>query len=222
MADQLGVLRANYAKKEAGRERFDAGWWPKLAKALSLTEPKLHKEVERIITERPLGFRFAHIGPARAREFPATAHRAAPGRGVPIINKTSAGTPVELDDPGVENHEHLPITPEMVGDPDAFGVELVGDSMAPQFCEGDIVVFAPRADVRDGDACFVQFNGARNGGHTFKLVFRQGDGKIELRPMNQRKHRSHTVDTSDDGEVARIVKAVGCYRRIAWEPKPRQ
>jgi phage repressor protein C with HTH and peptisase S24 domain len=102
----------------------------------------------------------------------------------------------------------------MVGDPDAFAVTLTGDSMESEFHEGDILVFAPSAEVEDGDACFVGF---RTGEHTFKCVYDLGGGRLELRPLNTRKHRTQIVSTESGTGVARVVKLVGRYQIWNWK-----
>ncbi len=127
-----------------------------------------------------------------------------PGRGIPIINSTNGGPPSETVNPGQDHYQRLPITPEIVGDPDAFAVTLHGDSMEPDFHEGDVLVFAPSAEVQDGDECFVGF---RTGEHAFKRVYDLGDGRLELRPLNTRRHRTQVVSTEADTGVARVVAA---------------
>lgn len=42
-----------------------------------------------------------------------------------------------------------------VRDPLAFAVEIVGDSMAPRYEEGDVVVCSPEKRWRSGDYCVV-------------------------------------------------------------------
>lgn len=148
---------------------------------------------------------------------PASIHRVASGA-IPVINKTSAGAAHDYQDVGRDNYDAIPITAEWVGDPDAFAVQVVGDSMEPEYLDGDIVVFAPAAEVREGDACFVQLDGGAAGGegNTFKLVFRLADGRMELRPLNARRHKSTIVEAG----VARVVRAVGRYQREQWRRKP--
>ena len=189
VAKHLGILRANYAKKETGKERIDPSWWPVLSKAFGMSEGKLRKEIDEVIAERPLGFKFVTLGGEHSRTRDFASHVAA---GVPVRGRRS-------------NPSQLPITPELVGDPGAFAFEVTDDSMSPQFIEGDVVVLSPAAEVRDGDACLVQ----RESGDTLRLVFRAGDN-LELRPANARRHQSAVVAT---GSV-RVVKAVGCYRRV--------
>jgi repressor LexA len=63
-------------------------------------------------------------------------------------------------------------------------VRVVGDSMEPKFCEGDIVVFSPVVEVSNGDDCFVRFTQPHE--TTFKRVFFEADDKVRLQPRNQK------------------------------------
>lgn len=97
---------------------------------------------------------------------------------VPLINKVAAGYPTEFTDLGYPARvadEYVRV-PE-VSDPDAFGARVVGDSMEPEYREGDMVVFSPRAAVYNGADCFVRLE--RDAQTTFKRVFFEDDtGKV--------------------------------------------
>jgi len=106
------------------------------------------------------------------------------GQLVPVINRVSAGYPADFDDLGypVGIAQDYVRCPDL-HDPHAFAVRVVGDSMEPKFCEGDIVVFSPAADVQSGDDCFVRFSQPHES--TFKRVFFETDGKVRLQPRNE-------------------------------------
>lgn len=97
---------------------------------------------------------------------------------VPLINKVAAGYPTEFTDLGYPARvadEYVRV-PE-VSDPDAFGARVVGDSMEPEYREGDMVVFSPRAAVYNGADCFVRLE--RDAQTTFKRVFFEDEtGKV--------------------------------------------
>ena len=42
-----------------------------------------------------------------------------------------------------------------LNDPNAFGVEVRGDSMSPRYEEGDIVICSPQKKWKSGDYCVV-------------------------------------------------------------------
>jgi repressor LexA len=107
------------------------------------------------------------------------------GRLVPVINKVSAGYPSDFNDMDypVGIADDYVRCPDL-HDPNAFAVRVVGDSMEPKFREGDIVVFSPAAEVRNGDDCFIRF--AMPHETTFKRAFFEKDNKVRLQPRNEK------------------------------------
>jgi repressor LexA len=107
------------------------------------------------------------------------------GRLVPVINKVAAGYPSDFNDLDYP----VGVADDYVRCPDlhdinAFAVRVVGDSMEPKFCEGDIVIFSPAAEVHNGDDCFLRF--AMPHETTFKRVFFEPDNKVRLQPRNEK------------------------------------
>ncbi len=116
------------------------------------------------------------------------------GQLVPVINKLSAGYPVDFDDLGYPvgiADDYVRCTD--LHDPNAFAVRVVGDSMEPRFFEGDIVVFSPAMEVVSGDDCFVRFTMPHE--TTFKRVFFESGDKVRLQPRNE-KYPPKTIDSS--------------------------
>ncbi len=118
---------------------------------------------------------------------PGTGPTPAIGQVVPIINSVSAGYPqhfTDLDYPAGVAEEYLRC-PD-VHDEHAFAARVSGDSMAPRYIEGDIVVFSPSRQARSGDDCFVRF--AEDAGTTFKRFYLDGQPgqtqRIRLQPLN--------------------------------------
>lgn len=119
------------------------------------------------------------------------------GRAIPLINKVAAGYPhnfTDLDYPPRVAEDYVRC-PE-VADPNAFAACVCGDSMQPRYCEGDIVVFAPNAQARNGDDCFVRF--ADSFDTTFKRFYADPDGLIRLQPLNPdypaKRYRPEEID----------------------------
>jgi phage repressor protein C with HTH and peptisase S24 domain len=107
------------------------------------------------------------------------------GRLIPIINKVATGYPTDFNDldypVGIaDDYIRCPD----VHDPNAFAVRVVGDSMEPRFKEGDIIVFSPGAEVRNGDDCFVRFASPHE--TTFKRVFFEPNDTVRLQPRNDK------------------------------------
>jgi SOS-response transcriptional repressor LexA len=98
-----------------------------------------------------------------------------------------------------------------VADKDAFAARVYGDSMTPKYREGDIVIFSPAAQPKNGDDCFERFD---DGVTTFKRVFFEADEKgtstIRLQPRNER-YRPQIVASE---KVAGLYKAVFKYQRV--------
>lgn len=141
--------------------------------------------------------------------------------GIPVINKVPGGEPVDYTEYGVDSgqgYEYLTRTPWQIGvDMDLlFAVVVVGDSMSPEFLEGDYLVFKPILDaedqVPDGTPVFVRFGSERDHGCTFKRVFSAGDDRIELRPDN-RKHLPLVVERS---QIERMSKLIEVRRRYLY------
>jgi repressor LexA len=125
------------------------------------------------------------------------------GRLVPIINKVSAGYPVDFDDLDypVGHADDYVRCPDL-HDVNAFAVRVVGDSMEPKFHEGDIVVFSPAAEVHSGDDCFVRFSSPHE--TAFKRVFFEEDDKVRLQPRNEK----YPPMTADGKRINGIYRAV--------------
>ena len=122
---------------------------------------------------------------------------------VPIINKVAAGYPTDFDDLDYP----VGIADDYVRCPDlhdgnAFAVRVVGDSIEPKFCEGDIVVFSPAAEVHNGDDCFIRFSMPHE--TTFKRVFFEEGDKIHLQARNE-KYPPKTVDGKRVNGIYRAV-----------------
>jgi SOS-response transcriptional repressor LexA len=79
----------------------------------------------------------------------------------------------------------IPISPAGEGDhgacsgAESFALMVLGDSMAPEFAEGDVIVIEPDGLV--GDGSFVLAN--PGGEWIFRQIFETG-GRWQLRPLN--------------------------------------
>ena len=108
---------------------------------------------------------------------------------VPVINKVTAGYPADFSDMGYPARiaDEYIRTPDL-NDPDAFAARVVGDSMEPKYCEGDIVVFSPAREITDGMDCFVRLEPDHDS--TFKRIYFQrdedGNEMIRIQPINNR------------------------------------
>jgi len=103
---------------------------------------------------------------------------------VPVINRVTASSYphhfTDLDYPAGIADEYIRC-PD-VHDPQAFAARVLGDSMAPDYREGDLVVFSPALEPRSGDDCFVRFGGDE--GTTFKRIYMDDKDTFRLQPLN--------------------------------------
>lgn len=129
---------------------------------------------------------------------------------IPLVNKVAAGYPggfTDLDYPARVADDYLSCPG--LDDPDAFAACVVGESMMPEYREGDIVVFSPVADVQDGCDCFVRLEPDHE--TTFKRVFFDDDGAlVRLQPLNPKFPPSVYAREL----VAGLYKAVWRYARL--------
>jgi phage repressor protein C with HTH and peptisase S24 domain len=88
--------------------------------------------------------------------------------------------------------DYLGRPPSIATDPDAYAVEIIGDSMAPRYEPGERVFVSPRSPVRIGDDVIVQLRSAEGAEQAadqitmvlIKRLVRRGPTSIELRQFN--------------------------------------
>ncbi len=129
---------------------------------------------------------------------------------VPLVNKVAAGYPsgfTDLDYPARVADDYVGCPG--LDDPDAFAASVIGESMMPDYREGDIVVFSPAAEVSDGCDCFVRLEPDHE--TTFKRVFfDEGGASVRLQPLNPKFPPSvHPRE-----RVAGLYRAVWRYAKI--------
>jgi phage repressor protein C with HTH and peptisase S24 domain len=102
---------------------------------------------------------------------------------VPIVGHVSGGESENLwgdgDFPVGEGFDQLPKPPDLF-DTNAFGLEVRGDSMAPVFRNGAVVVVSPNREVNSGDFAVVR---TREGKSFFKMVWIEGN-QVRLTSIN--------------------------------------
>lgn len=133
-------------------------------------------------------------------------------REVPLINQVRAGYPAEFTDlsyPARIADEYVRC-PD-IDDADAFAARVVGESMMPEYREGDVVVFSPAREVRAGMDCFVRLE--PDGETTFKRVFfeRGAAGEmIRLQPLNP----EFSAQLVEREKVGGLYAAVSVIKKI--------
>lgn len=96
---------------------------------------------------------------------------------IPVFGRVAAGVPITaikeiLDWEDIDDSYHG----------EFFGLKVVGDSMSPRICEGDVLIIRSQPDVENGQIAIVQVNGDTA---TCKKVLKNEGGisLISLNPM---------------------------------------
>ncbi|MBE9607680.1 helix-turn-helix transcriptional regulator [Acetobacteraceae bacterium H6797] len=135
---------------------------------------------------------------------PRQSGRAMVGRRIPLIGLAQAGSAGYFDDGGYPvgggwDEISLPD----IADPNAYALEISGDSMEPVFRDGDFVIVSPSAPIRRGDRVVVR---TKEGEVMAKELVRQSAKRIELASLNP-AHPSYAFDLPDVTWMHRIVWA---------------
>ncbi len=127
-----------------------------------------------------------------------------PSRRIPLIGLAQAGSSGYFDDGGYPvggGWDEISL-PE-VGDPNAYALEISGDSMEPVFRDGDVIIVSPSAPVRRGDRVVVRTGG---GEVMAKELLRQSAKRVELSSLNP-AHPNYSFDLEELTWMHRIVWA---------------
>lgn len=134
------------------------------------------------------------------------------GRPVPVVGMVQAGAFMPAEDgefPAGIADEYV-YTDQKAGN--VFGVRVEGDSMEPEFHEGDILIVNPNLEGRNGDYVIARLEDENEA--TFKkLIVHGGDGPqksgrpiIILRPLNARYEDMVFADPAKVRIIGRVVE----------------
>lgn len=231
LADRIGCSKAHLSLMESGQRAVNEHWARTLEDGLGIedgrivsalhwsnTSPTLRARLNRAeaVTDQlrqAMGCRDPVKALRRLMErIGANVDEPLPlARQIPVINQVTAGSPTEftdLDYPASVADEYI-ACPD-VSDPDAFAARVLGDSMAPEYREGEIVVFAPSLPTPSGSDCFVRL--VRDNEVTFKRIYIEDDGEhIRLQPLNNEypPRTVHREDIAGMYAAAYVLRAVG-------------
>lgn len=159
------VKRTNNSRKEAARLLdISEGYFSLLMSGAREPGDQLHKK----IVEASRGkFTFPEdLRIARPAEF----------RKIPVVSWTTAGLAHSFEDLANQIDELVDATTK---DPNAFAIEVVGDSMEGEVHPGDRVVLEPNREASSGDMAYVRFTDEAGGGGTLKWFYRTGqEGRV--------------------------------------------
>lgn len=130
--------------------------------------------------------------------------RAAARRSIPLIGLTQAGSDGFFGDAGYPvgggwDEVNLPD----VGDPNAYALEISGDSMLPVFRDGDLIIVSPAAPIRRGDRVVARTS---SGEAMAKQLVRRSARRVELKSLNP-NYPDYTFELSAIAWMHRIIWA---------------
>lgn len=98
---------------------------------------------------------------------------------VPVLGSVPAGIPLEAIE-NILDWEEIPAA-MCAGGREYFALRVTGDSMWPDYLEGDVVIVRKSPTCESGDVCVVYVNGYDA---TLKQVKLQADGSLTILPKN--------------------------------------
>ena len=124
-------------------------------------------------------------------------------RRLPVIVVGRAGDTALFDETGRPDRAHWEecLFPEL-GDPHAYAIEIEGDSFAPVYRDGDLVVVSPFAGVRRGD----------------RVVIRMRTGEVLIARLRRKSMQRIELDSLTEGPMIPDLAAedVATIHRIVW------
>ncbi len=127
-----------------------------------------------------------------------------------IYGTIPAGIPMECIEDIIDT-EKIP-TNMLKGGKEFFGLKIKGDSMEPNYLDGDIIILQKQDDCESGDDCVVMVNGNEG---TFKRVFKNENGII-LQPLN---NKYQPMPYSNEQIETLPVKILGVFEELRRKKK---
>lgn len=118
---------------------------------------------------------------------------------IPLLSSVPGGAPSLMFHP---DHVEKYITVDDINDPNAFALQVRGNSMAPKIEDGDIIVVSPKHEARSGDICVVRVNDE----DTVKRI-KLEDQFVHLIPLNP-EFEPVAVRRRDVSTIWKVVKVI--------------
>lgn len=121
---------------------------------------------------------------------------------IKVFGTIPAGIPLEaIED--ITDYEEIPID-WTLGNKEYIALKVTGDSMYPNYIEGDTIIVLLQSDFSNGQDCVVFVNGYNA---TLKRCYRTEEG-IQLKPLNVQYPPKTYGKTDDDIKILGIVKEI--------------
>ena len=124
------------------------------------------------------------------------------GRRYPVIGLAKAGQGGFFDDAGYPTGSGWDeVEGPDVGDPNAYALEITGESMVPVYRPRDVIIVSPGATMKAGDRVVVR---TRDGQVMAKELIRRTTRRVELKSVNTR-HIDPVIPAKELDWIARIM-----------------
>ena len=128
-----------------------------------------------------------------------------PNNRVAVLGRIPAGIPIEAIEEILDYEE---LSDKLVASgKEFFALKISGDSMFPDYLDGDVVIFEKSSDCESGQKCAVMVNGDDA---TFKKVMKNENGII-LQPLNP---KYDVIPFTNDEIINKPVRIIGIAREI--------
>ena len=129
---------------------------------------------------------------------------------VPVISYVQAGSWTEAVDSFPAGNGLETVTTDLDLGDYSFALRIKGDSMEPEFHEGDIIIIDPSVEPRPGD--YVVAKRDKDNEATFKKYRRPAEDVIELVPLNP-DHPPLKIDAKTPGKIIGVMVEHRRYRK---------
>lgn len=162
LAKELSIAQNTLSQYELGKRQIDNELLYKLADYFGVSIDYLLGRDDAVTK---------NIAPAKM------SHR---GVKIPVLGSVPAGVPIEAIEEVID-YEEIP-EEWTAGGKEFFGLVVKGDSMYPEYLDGDVLIVRRQSECETGDDCIVYVNGDYEA--TFKRVERTADGSLRIKPIN--------------------------------------
>lgn len=167
LSEKTGISKSSLSEYINGKYEAKQNGIYLLAKALDISEPWLMGLDVPMERQQKIDNNIQEMGKATEK-----------GAVVFVYGTIPAGMPIECIEDIIDTEE---ISADMLkGNKQYFGLKVKGDSMYPEYLNGDTLILLKQENCENGDDCVVMVNGQEG---TFKRVFKNENGII-LQPLN--------------------------------------
>jgi repressor LexA len=192
LAAKLDIATRTLQRWEQGEQVPDSHYLMRLAKAMGVAPHWL-------LTGEGPQYARAYAPEPKVLPLPVNQYKKLKLISLPLLSSVPGGAPKFIFHPDyVEKY----ITVDDVNDPNAFALEVKGNSMAPRIEDGDIIVVSPKLEGKNGDICVVRVNDE----DTVKRV-KINHEFVQLIPLNP-EYEPMVVRKRDVVFIWRVVKVI--------------